>query len=88
MIQLTKKEQEGMLNLSKEFVSIHQEILQVEKTIKEMEDRSSELIGQLERCREDEGDFISGLEKKYGQGSLDPINLTWQKETIKDEIHQ
>ena len=53
-----------------------------------MEDRSSKLIGQLERCREDEGDFISGLEKKYGQGSLDPINLTWQKETIKDEIHQ
>ena len=34
MIQLTKKEQEGMLNLSKEFVSIHQEILQVEKTIR------------------------------------------------------
>jgi hypothetical protein len=37
MIQLTKKEQESMLRLSKEFVSIHQEILHVEKTIKEME---------------------------------------------------
>ena len=88
MIQLTKKEQESMLRLSKEFVSIHQEILHVEKTIKEMEDRSSLLIRQLERCREYEGDFICDLEKKYGEGSLDPINLTWKKETIKNEIHQ
>jgi len=87
MINLTKKEQESMLNLSKEFVSIHQEILQVEKTIKEMEDRSCELISQLERCRENESDFICKLEKKYGIGSLDPINLVWKKETVNNEVH-
>lgn len=88
MIQLSKKEQESMLNLSKKFVSIHQEILQVEKTIKEMEDRSAELISQLERCREDENDLVCDLEKKYGCGTLDPINLVWKKQTIKDEVHQ
>jgi superfamily II helicase len=87
MILLTKKEQESMLNLSKEFVNIHQEILQIERAIQEMEERSSQLISQLERCRENEGDFICELEKKYGIGSLDPINLIWKKETINNEVH-
>jgi hypothetical protein len=87
MTNLTKKEREAMLSLSKQFVNIHQEILQVERTIKEMEDRSSELISQLERCRENENDFICQLEKKYGIGSLDPINLVWKKETVNNEIH-
>ena len=88
MIDLNKEERENMLNLSKDFVGIHKEILSVERTIKDMEERSAELILILEECREAERMFILELEKKYGYGTLDPINLVWKKEDIENEVYK
>ena len=88
MIDLNKEERENMLNLSKDFVGIHNEILSVERTIKDMEERSAELILILEECREAERMFILELEKKYGHGTLDPINLVWKKEDIENEVYK
>jgi hypothetical protein len=82
MTELSKKEKEEVLNLSQEFIRIHGEILTVEETIKKMEIRSSELIEELENCREREKYFSENLAKKYGEGSLDPTGLKWKKENI------
>jgi hypothetical protein len=87
MIQLSTEEREQILKFSREFVNIHQSILSVEENIAKLEIESSSLISQLEKCREVENEFVEQLESKYGEGKLDPINLTWKKE-ILNEIHQ
>jgi hypothetical protein len=87
MIQLSAEEREQILKFSREFVNIHQSILSVEENITKLEIESSSLISQLEKCREVENEFVEQLENKYGEGKLDPINLTWKKE-ILNEIHQ
>ena len=74
------------MEISKNFVGIHQEIMQVEKAIKEMEEKSAELILKLESCREEEFRLVSSLSDKYGDGSLNPFTLTWEIEQEKKEI--
>jgi hypothetical protein len=82
MIELSKIEKNKILDLSKDFIRIHGEILSVEETIKKLELRSSELISQLEECRAYEKQFSDELKEKYGQGRLDPSGLCWKNEEI------
>lgn len=88
MIKLTKNEKDEILKLSTRFVEIHQEILQVEKTIKKMQEKAESLIEDLEECRESEKIFTKKLHSKYGEGHLDPVNLEWKKEEIIYEIQK
>ena len=80
MKDLTDQEKERLLRLSKKFINVHQEIFKIEESIKVMNDRSFKLISDLEKCRESEKSFIKDLTQKYGNGSLDPLTLTWKKE--------
>jgi hypothetical protein len=82
MIELSKIEKNKILDLSKDFIRIHGEILSVEETIKKLELRSAELISQLEECRADEKQFSDELREKYGPGRLDPSGLCWKNEEI------
>lgn len=82
MIELSKIEKNKILDLSKDFIRIHGEILSVEETIKKLELRSAELISQLEECRVDEKQFSDELREKYGPGRLDPSGLCWKNEEI------
>lgn len=86
MTELTKKEKEDVLSISQEFIRIHGEIMTVEETIKKMEIRSSELIQELEECREREKHFSDSLSEKYGEGKLDPMGLKWKKEVVYEII--
>jgi hypothetical protein len=86
MINLTTEEKAEILNLSKDFVEIHQEMIVVEKEIKRLEELSSELISKLENCRDRECDFTQSLSIKYGEGSLDAVNLAWKKEELVNEV--
>lgn len=82
MINLTPQEREKIMSLSKDFVEIHQAIMKVEETIKEMESLASTLIEKLDSCRGEEFRFVSELSDKYGEGTLNPFTLTWE---IKEE---
>jgi hypothetical protein len=84
MPNLTKKEKDQLFELSQNFIKIHSEINYVEETIKKMEQKSSELIGDLENCRLRELDFRKSLEKKYGDGCLDVTGLQWKKNVIEN----
>ncbi len=86
MINLNQKEKEKIMKISKNFVEIHQEIMQVEKAIKEMEIKSADLVSKLESCREEEFRLVSSLSDKYGDGSLNPFTLTWETIQEKKEI--
>jgi len=79
MKDLTDQEKERLLRLSKKFIKVHQEIFKIEESIKIMNERSLKLISDLEKCRESEKSFIKDLTQKYGNGSLDPLTLTWKK---------
>jgi hypothetical protein len=78
MKRLNKKEQNEILNLSKRFISIHSDIVKVEKEIQFLETQSSSLISDLESCRETEKQFCKRMSEKYGEGELDPLSMTWK----------
>lgn len=86
MKDLTDQEKERLLRLSKKFIKVHQDIFKIEDAIRTMQERSFRLIDDLEKCRNVEKDFIKDLTQKYGNGSLDPLTLTWKKEEIRNEI--
>jgi hypothetical protein len=86
MIKLTKTEKDQVVKLSKKFVTIHQEMLQVENVIQKMKERAEILIADLENCRKEENNFVVKLHNKYGNGNLDPINLNWVKEDVIFQI--
>lgn len=83
MRKLNKKEQNEILNLSKKFIGIHSRIVDVEKQIQNLEKESSSLISELEICRETEREFYRKMENKYGEGQIDPIQMSWK---TKEEI--
>lgn len=83
MKKLNKKEQDEILNLSKRFIDIHSQIVKVEKEIQFLETQSSNLISDLEFCRETEMGFCKKMAKKYGEGELDPLSMTWKIKTEK-----
>lgn len=86
MINLTPQEREKIMSLSKDFVEIHQAIMKVEETIKEMESLASTLIEKLDSCRSEEFRFVSELSDKYGEGTLNPFTLTWEVKGEKEII--
>lgn len=79
MIELTKKEKQEIHSLSVDFIRIHTEIIEVEETIRKMEERSSELVSELSDCRSREIEFTNNLRAKYGDGCLDCSGLKWKK---------
>jgi oligoribonuclease NrnB/cAMP/cGMP phosphodiesterase (DHH superfamily) len=87
MINLTKKEKKEILRFSSNYINLHNEIVKVESEIKNLEERSSELIQDLEACREEESRFMEALNKKYGEGQIDPMSLCWsQKKLIQNDL--
>lgn len=83
MKRLNKKEQNEILDLSKRFIDIHSQIVKVEKEIQFLETQSSNLISDLESCREIEKEFCEKMSEKYGIGELDPLSMTWKIKTEK-----
>ena len=77
-LKLNKKEQNEILNLSKKFIDIHSKIVKVEKEIQFLETESSDLISNLEFCRETEKEFCKKMTEKYGMGELDPLSMEWK----------
>ena len=86
MIRLTDEERNDILDLSRDFVSIHQEIVMAEKEMARLAELSNELMSKLEDCRNKEAEFTKSLNSKYGEGTLDAINLAWKKEELANEI--
>jgi|688.fasta_scaffold2026305_2 hypothetical protein len=83
MKKLTQKEQNEILNLSTRFINIHSELVESEKQINYLEQKSSDLLSELEVCRETEKKFCKKMSDRYGEGELDPISMTW-KSKIKE----
>ena len=74
------------MKLSSKYITVHNEIIKVEKSIKQLEEKSADLIKELEECRNDEKKFMEIMAEKYGPGSLNPMNLCWEKKLNENVI--
>jgi hypothetical protein len=88
MEMLSIKEKESLMLISSAYVKVHKEIIKVEETMRRMEKRSADLITKLEECRSKEKVFVSELKNKYGEGILDPMDLSWKKKEANDTVPQ
>lgn len=76
-MKLTKKEKEIANNLKLKFSIIREELQIVEVKMLDLDKEAGTLVRKLELLRDQENDLRTNLENKYGQGKLDPINLTY-----------
>ena len=76
-MELTKKEKEIANNLKLKFSIIREELQIVEVKMIDLDKEAGTLVRKLELLRDQENDLRTNLENKYGQGKLDPINLTY-----------
>ena len=77
MIKLNEKEKETILEFSNNYKGIHKEILDVEKQIEDLNEKSKKLIEELDFFRSKEIDFLKELGEKYGEGELNLIDFSW-----------
>lgn len=53
------------------------ELLQIQKTLEELDVQKSDLLSRLEAINEEEITFFNSLEKKYGKGKLDLLTFEY-----------
>jgi len=76
---LTEKEIQTAKKLKQEFGQIKDQINLVEDQMKSLNQTAESLIKHLEDLRLQEKNFVQNLQKKYGEGNLNPITLTYEK---------
>jgi hypothetical protein len=79
MKKINKADQAKILEISKKYLEIHQNISIVEKKMQNLQDLSSKLIRELEDCRNEEKNLMGDMEKTYGTGKLNPLSFCWEK---------
>ncbi len=79
-MELSKKEKEIANDLKLKFSIVREELQIVESKMLELDKEAGTLVRKLELLRDQESELRLNLEKKYGQGKLDPINLIYHAE--------
>jgi septation ring formation regulator EzrA len=74
-MELSKKEKEIANDLKLKFSIVREELQIVEAKMFDLDKEAGTLVRKLELLRDQESELRTNLEKKYGQGKLDPINL-------------
>jgi uncharacterized coiled-coil DUF342 family protein len=78
--EITTSEKKRAEEIKGQFSEVHQEISQIQSEMDHLNQKAEGLIKILEKLREEEREFISSLEKKYGRGSLDPFEMIYKIE--------
>lgn len=79
-MELSKKEKEIANDLKLKFSIVREELQIVEAKMLDLDKEAGTLVRKLELLRDQESELRTNLEKKYGQGKLDPINLIYHAE--------
>jgi hypothetical protein len=79
MKKINRVDQSKILEISKKYLEIHQNISIVEKKMQDLQNLSSKLISELEDCRKEEKNLMGDMEKTYGTGKLNPLSFCWEK---------
>jgi chromosome segregation ATPase len=83
--KITPSEKKRAEKIKGQFSEVHSEISQIQLEMDHLNKKAESLIKSLEGLREEEKEFISSLEKKYGKGSLDPFNMIYKITTQENE---
>jgi septation ring formation regulator EzrA len=73
-MELTKTEKEIANDLKLKFSIVREELQIVEAKMLDLDKEAGTLVRRLELLRDQEAELRISLEKKYGQGKLEPIN--------------
>jgi len=76
--KLTKVELKKAQSIKSEFSRVRTEIDVVRERMDELNLKAGTLVRELEDLRESEKDFIESLNKKYGDGNLNPFEMTYE----------
>ena len=79
--KITPEEEKRANQIKVEFTEVHNQIAKIQEEMEDLNRKAESLILSLESIRKDESDFVKELEEKYGEGFLDPFNMTY---TIKN----
>jgi len=78
-MDLTQKEKTKANALKEQFSLVRAEIESVQIQMENLNSKAGTLVRELEKLRDEESSFISGLKEKYGDGQLDPFKLIYMK---------
>lgn len=76
--KITKKEEKEANKIKSNFIEVHNQISQIQQEMNLLNQKAEGLIEKLQILRKEESNFIFLLEKKYGEGILDPFNMTYK----------
>ena len=82
--KISTKEKQKAQDLKSEFSKVHDQISEIQDQMFQLNTKAENLIEQLEKLRGEERNFMESLRKKYGEGSLDPMSLTYTTNGKKD----
>jgi chromosome segregation ATPase len=84
--KITKTEEKKAKEIKAGFFEVHSQISQIQNEMNNLNRKAEVLIKKLEILREEESSFVRSLGEKYGEGTLDPFNMTY-KIKEENEIH-
>lgn len=76
---LNENEIQEAKKLIQEFGQIKDQIHLVEEQMSSLNQKAESLINHLEDLRSQEQNFVESLQKKYGEGKLNPITFTYEQ---------
>jgi len=79
IMNLTIKEKKLATDLKSRFSEVRSEISDIEKDMEMLTHKAGTLVRELEKLRDEEKSFVNDLLKKYGEGTLDPFKLVYNK---------
>lgn len=82
--KITREEEKEAVKIKAEFIEVHGQISQIQEEMEVLNRKAEYLIQKLESIRGEESRFIRSLEEKYGEGTLDPFQMTYK--TKENEI--
>lgn len=78
-MNLTHEEKNLANDLKSRFGEVRSNIAQIEQEMEILTNKAGTLVRELERLRDEEKKFVDDLQKKYGEGVLDPFKLVYSK---------
>jgi DNA anti-recombination protein RmuC len=79
--KITLEEEQRANRIKVEFAEVHDQISKIQEEMESLNKKAESLILSLEAIRKEESEFVEKLTEKYGDGFLDPFNMTYKIKT-------
>lgn len=77
--KISVKEEKEANDLKSRFNEVHDQIFKIQEEINSLNEKSKDLLQDLNELRDEEIEFMLKLKNKYGEGSLNPFTMIYTK---------